>query len=426
MGFDRLKYTKAYKVLYRTYRFLTGRCYPTAMIYQSLYCLCHPVYQFYRGNLIGLDAYIQRHRIKKEILVSKEKLTIFNNAVWGEEAQSSPKAVIESPEVYATELRNVFVYGGVNLMAVQEDIILPVFDDMTSGRWSYANRVLRMCTRKRGGIRHRKTSKSIDRALSLCGRVADNYYHFMVDILPKLALAEQQHLFAEYPVLVDDAVRKMPSMLEALELVNQSKREIIFVESVESVQVKKLACISEISRVPFDLLPGVRQIPEDFSISYQALACMRKYISEIVPKGEYDKIYLARYKSGRPRLQNDEEIAMLCEKSGFQIVFPEKMTFTDQMSLFRGAHFIIGCAGAAMTNTLFAEPGTEVYMIVPKVYQNSFWYTYMKNTGVQPLIVDATITHRARFVSADLFEADINEFPQILESIKKQDSSKSR
>ncbi|OWY04496.1 glycosyltransferase family 61 protein [Thioclava sp. IC9] len=69
------------------------------------------------------------------------------------------------------------------------------------------------------------------------------------------------------------------------------------------------------------------------------------------PSGLPRRILLAR--SNNRRTYNQDEVAQIAARYGFEAVYPETMDFATQVALFRGAEAIIGPSGAAFANMLF-------------------------------------------------------------------------
>ena len=54
------------------------------------------------------------------------------------------------------------------------------------------------------------------------------------------------------------------------------------------------------------------------------------------------------------------QVEKLLARYGFETVYLETMSISDQVRLFQTAEFIIGPHGAGLANLLFCEPGTKV------------------------------------------------------------------
>lgn len=84
------------------------------------------------------------------------------------------------------------------------------------------------------------------------------------------------------------------------------------------------------------------------------------------PVGSYERVFVARNSLGatsRRRCKNEGEIQERLSERGFYTVYPERLSFADQVSIFRGAKVVVGCSGAGMFNAVFCRPGTRLLEI---------------------------------------------------------------
>jgi Capsular polysaccharide biosynthesis protein len=75
------------------------------------------------------------------------------------------------------------------------------------------------------------------------------------------------------------------------------------------------------------------------------------------------KIYLAR--SGRKwrRVTNEPEIIDLLERHGFEQVFAEELSLSEQISLFAEASMIVAPNGSALLNIVYSSPDVKVFVL---------------------------------------------------------------
>ncbi|SDC06911.1 Protein of unknown function [Sphingomonas sp. YR710] len=78
-------------------------------------------------------------------------------------------------------------------------------------------------------------------------------------------------------------------------------------------------------------------------------------------------IFVARSGWGGAReLVNRREIEAIVAEAGFEIVFPEQVSFPEQVALFASARTVLGEAGSGMHGTLFSHPRTRVGVLQSK------------------------------------------------------------
>ncbi len=71
------------------------------------------------------------------------------------------------------------------------------------------------------------------------------------------------------------------------------------------------------------------------------------------------KIYLARRSTLHRKLINCAEIETIVDESGFDIVYPEDLSFGEQVKLVRSARYVLGPDGSALFLLFLARPGTR-------------------------------------------------------------------
>jgi capsular polysaccharide biosynthesis protein len=73
-------------------------------------------------------------------------------------------------------------------------------------------------------------------------------------------------------------------------------------------------------------------------------------------------VYLSktRLAAGIRRFENEPELVEELERHGVEIVYPEQMSFADQVALFHTRRAILGTTGSALHVSLFAPPGARI------------------------------------------------------------------
>ncbi len=207
-----------------------------------------------------------------------------------------------------------------------------------------------------------------DRAIFLGGDGASNWYHFIIEVLPKLhALNEASDKFLDWPLLVHEQCREVASFRDALAIFARG-REVFFVKGGERVLVNQLMVIDNISFGPFNLYPGLWPCIDDY---YTNEGLLKGYFSQLRDTyGVYQsklgnrKIFLAR--PVVRRTYNQEQIIEIVKRYDFEICYPEVMSLSDQARLFSQARVIVGASGAAWTNLLFCSAGVKGLSWLPR------------------------------------------------------------
>jgi len=73
---------------------------------------------------------------------------------------------------------------------------------------------------------------------------------------------------------------------------------------------------------------------------------------------------------------------------GFEICFPEDLSFQEQVALFRSASVVVGPNGSAMVNGIFAPAGAKLFLLSQRGLFN--WGNYqglMQELGFDPVFI---------------------------------------
>lgn len=209
-------------------------------------------------------------------------------------------------------------------------------------------------------ITKRQPTQRIEKGVFMGGNGSFNYYHWMIEILPKLEyLKDIDEEYADFPLLVSKDVENIPTFGEALNRIAKN-RPVITLEQNTSYCVEKLAYINTPNITPFNAKCGYEYRICDCITRASSINFLRSKLSaacqDITPK-EGKRIFLAR--RGDRRNYNREEIHEEFERRGFIKVFMEEMSLQEQADLVASAEVIAGPTGAAWTNLIFCREGTK-------------------------------------------------------------------
>lgn len=118
--------------------------------------------------------------------------------------------------------------------------------------------------------------ETIDKGIFLGGNGAFNYYHWMIEILPKLKYLSQieQCGFKDFPVLVSEDVETIRTFQEALNMIVQDK-PIRILKKDKAYSIGKLLYISTPNNLPFNLRAYEKMLVTDFVTRPSAVHFLR-------------------------------------------------------------------------------------------------------------------------------------------------------
>jgi len=121
-------------------------------------------------------------------------------------------------------------------------------------------------------------------------------------------------------------------------------------------------------------------------------------VNDIESRMNLKPIYLSKNKltSGVARFSNESILIEKLYKSGFEIVYPELLEPSEQISMMRTRKFIFGTIGSAFHNSVFSRTSAELvcisrdshpnsnFMLLDRLSGSSVRYFYAPGTNVDP------------------------------------------
>lgn len=192
-----------------------------------------------------------------------------------------------------------------------------------------------------------------------------NYFHWWMDTLPRLAVAETAEI-RNFQVIVPEKMEGWQR--ESLERLGYpSDRWVPFGD--EHWQVENL------------LFPSF--LGYSGAVRPWAAEWLRRRIG--LPKSASPKrrIYLSRAKIGNRRVANESELVPILKSFKFELQDTEGMPLADQVKMFSSAECVVSIHGAGLANLLFAPPKTRVieFMSPHPAYTNTCYYSLCSAIG---------------------------------------------
>lgn len=285
------------------------------------------------------------------------------------------------PESFIAKLNNILVVEDAGIMAKRNDKLFWItYEPQAHPKHkfvaSYWKQFIHYNEQRQKVLvpRKNKIERKIQKAILIDGRCSENYFHFLLEYLSRFYALQIQTSFDlnDVPILVAD---DMPYQhYEALHMFVKD-RKIIYLS--ENVEVEELYVLSiptlhydDIS-IPF--LDGASIDVKYFEFLREIILSSLEYQSTKNKKYP-TKIFLSR-KTGNRSIQNRNEVERFFTKKGFDIVYPENLSFIEQVAFFANAEVIAGANGAALTNLIFAKSTAKIYILI-NAYNKEFNWHY--------------------------------------------------
>lgn len=191
-----------------------------------------------------------------------------------------------------------------------------------------------------------------------------NYYHWLIESLPRLRNMEAQLAAADY-ILTPLARPFHAQWLDQLGIPTEKRLEA---KPDTHIQVRKLIAPSP---------------PEPMVNPLSAITWLRRQLPNLPTKADR-KIYVTRADSWRRRARNESAlIDQLRHDHGYEVVSLSGMSTLDQANLFASAKEIVAPHGAALANLAFAQPGTKILELFLSDFIYPQYYRLAAMTGVR-------------------------------------------
>ena len=224
------------------------------------------------------------------------------------------------------------------------------------------------------------------------GAAPDNWYHWMINILPSVMLAlDAPGVPESVPLLVPESAKNAPQ-LEALKMLTGAEREIfflplgarVFVDNGYVVEhpVREVVALNGRHELDWRDLGGFNfEVMALFRDSLLGKLEHKSQSVEAIRSGS--KIFLARDQSRRP--YNQDEVQLFLESRGFKTVVLENLSVADQIRTFNDAKVIVSTTGAQWTGLLFSEAARAI-VLTPRFLMGSSLFPRLAFLGGSEIV----------------------------------------
>jgi len=214
-------------------------------------------------------------------------------------------------------------------------------------------------------------------ALLLGTANSDNYYHWLLESLPRWKMLQAAgYVLYDHVLLHSKPLVFQDETLDRLKVPREKRRRLSknFVHQFERL-----------------IVPAMPFPPE--RVSPWACAWVRSLFPETVSGPEM--IYLARPGIGRRALVNQPELETELKARGFVSIQPEALTVAEQAKQLGSARYVIAPHGAALANVVFAPAGAAVLELFHPQHKKSYYLSLAEACGLRYACLDGQPTGRA-------------------------------
>jgi hypothetical protein len=195
------------------------------------------------------------------------------------------------------------------------------------------------------------------------------YYHWMVEVLGRLALLEMNGISYDYLY----APASSAFMKQTLQLWGVDPSKIIEASDDYIVTADQLIVPSLVGRAAVDGCPRLVHYIPDYIVRY-----IRAKLLWAVEKQEQvsqfnKKIFISRQDASARKIINEDEVFSLLLTHGFERYHLTRMSLIDQIMLFKNAEVIVSVLGSGLTNLMFCNPEVQVIELYQARRDSTIW-----------------------------------------------------
>jgi capsular polysaccharide biosynthesis protein len=195
--------------------------------------------------------------------------------------------------------------------------------------------------------------RAIDGRVGLLASRGDvNFYHFLIDVVPRLGVLEQApeiELPERWYVPAQTAFQR-----QLLDMVGIDEDRRIDADEVPHIRAECL------------VVPSLPSVVGEKNPPWVVEYLRRRLLQGVDLPAQRRPLYITRSAGTNNRaVVNEPRVIDFLKERDFEIVDPSQLTVADQIRAFASASVIVSPHGAALANLVFAAPGTTVIEFFP-------------------------------------------------------------
>ena len=227
---------------------------------------------------------------------------------------------------------------------------------------------------KKGTSRIKKKLNGTILSLLTGGAGNDNYFHWMYDVLPRIAICDEVIDVSKIDYFLIPSLDKKYQR-ETLDILNIPNSKLLTSKFYRHVSGTEILATQHPYCIKNDASKEIQNIPIWIS-QWLRKKCLTASTGKInTPK----KIYIDRSDSqsnvkNLRSIINETEVQNYLKNKGFEIVCLSNFSFKDQVNIVGNADTIVGLHGAGFANFCFCKPKTQILELksstAGKMYEN--------------------------------------------------------
>lgn len=259
------------------------------------------------------------------------------------------------PESYVLTLRNGRVQNQRGFIVTENGVLVHELSRHHGMRVPAEHRFMRRA--RWGGL----TKHLHGRGAVVTTDGADIYYHWLLDLLPRLHL-------------LTSAGRPLDAYDRFIVSANRIKAGDAVLARL-GIPLEKIVEVSRFAGYRADELVVPSYASQPLQPNPAVVAILREQIRpKVVTASGRNRRRLYVRRTARRRLINQDAVEAVLKRFGFETVQSEGLTIAEQWKLFSEAEMVAGVHGAGLANAVFAPPGAALVELTVPVYAHfCYW-----------------------------------------------------
>jgi capsular polysaccharide biosynthesis protein len=245
-------------------------------------------------------------------------------------------------------------------------------------------------------------------AIAVTPEAAGNYYHWLIDLLPRVCLIRSSRGFESFEDLLINGshAHYEEASLRALGV---RPEKVLYVDARDRFHIEE-ATIPSMDHFSKVIAPW----------KIERLRALR----DSLPRAQAahpSRLYVSRKRAAVRRVINELEFEKILHDARFTAVELELCSWRDQVAMFSGAEVVLAPHGAALANTVFCQPGALLAEINTRPGFRDYYLNLAVSSGVRHRFVEAqprvTTSSSIRAMENEDMIVDRNSLQDLLGSL---------
>ncbi len=221
------------------------------------------------------------------------------------------------------------------------------------------------------------------RVAVLSGLSGHVYYHWMVDVLPRLSLLQRSKMdLTEIDHFVVNNISR-PFQRETLEVFGIPPEKIVVSDRHSYIQAAELVVPS---------FPGYLDWVSADTITFLRQTFLPSLLQVSSPPSTHSqRIYISRNRARYRHVLNEDQVMAILHPCGFVRVELETLPLAEQVALFAQAKVIVAPHGAGLTNIVFCQPGTQIVELTSPHYIRADYWRMSQQLGLTHYVIHGDV-----------------------------------